>query len=255
MVMNKKKVAVNDEYTISYYDNENYDKKTLVFVHGWAADKDNLKCVYQPLLDAYRIISVDLPGFGESTQPGEVVGSIEYAFVLQRFFSVIRIRDIHYIGHSFGGKIGIVLAATYPDLIKRLVLIDSSGLRARRYIDWYLKVWFYKTLKFIYLHLFKSERGVEFLKKRFGSDDYKTAGSMRGILVKTVQEDFSDLLCKIVCPVFLYWGEKDKATPLWMAKKMEKEIKDAALYVVKNGTHFSFVEDNRIISIIKAFVD
>ncbi len=77
---------------------------------------------------------------------------------------------------------------------------------------------------------------------------------MRDILVKIVNEDFTKLLVKINCPVFIYWGENDKATPLWMAKKMNKLIKDSALYIVKNGSHFSFLEDNRIISIIKSFI-
>lgn len=72
-------------------------------------------------------------------------------------------------------------------------------------------------------------------------------------MVKTVNEDFTGILNKINCPVFLYWGEKDKDTPLWMAKKIKNKIKDSALYIVKNGSHFSFLEDNRIISIIQAF--
>ena len=91
-------------------------------------------------------------------------------------------------------------------------------------------------------------------QNKFGSEDYKNADKLRPVLVNVVNEDFTDLLKKIKCPVFIYWGEKDMSTPLWMAKKMNKLINDSALYVVKNGGHFSFLDDNRIISIIKSFI-
>ena len=100
----------------------------------------------------------------------------------------------------------------------------------------------------------KDNEKFEKLKSKFGSKDYQNAGYMRNILVKTVNEDFTDKICEIKCPVFIYWGEKDKDTPLWMAKKLKKIIKDSGLYVVKNGGHFSFIDDPAIIEIIKSFI-
>jgi pimeloyl-ACP methyl ester carboxylesterase len=92
------------------------------------------------------------------------------------------------------------------------------------------------------------------LKNKYGSSDYKNAGKMRDIMVKTISEDFTEYLPEIRCPVFLYWGDKDVDTPLWMAKKMARMIPDSGLYIVKGGGHFSFIDDNRIISIIDSFV-
>jgi pimeloyl-ACP methyl ester carboxylesterase len=108
-------------------------------------------------------------------------------------------------------------------------------------------------MKFIFKNILKNDRLVEGLKNSVGSTDYKNAGVMRDILVKNVSEDFTEYLPKIACPVFIYWGQKDVDTPLWMAKKMKTLIRDSGLFVVKNGGHFPFLQDNRIISIIDNF--
>ena len=132
-------------------------------------------------------------------------------------------------------------------------MIDSAGIRNTRNLNWYLKVYYYKTLKFIVKKILKNDKLVNQLKEKFGSTDYRNAGFMRDVLVRVTNEDVTNLLTEIECPVFLYWGEKDIDTPVWMAKKMNRLLKDSALYIVKNGNHFSFLQDNRIISIIKSF--
>jgi|WetSurMetagenome_2_1015567.scaffolds.fasta_scaffold322688_2 pimeloyl-ACP methyl ester carboxylesterase len=242
-----------DGLELIYIDNGYEDKKTLFFVHGWGADKYNLKAIYDRLEKDYRIVAVDLPGFGDSKAPVGVIGSREYAAFIYKFIVKIGIKKVNYIGHSFGGKIGIILSAEHPETVEKLVLIDSTGIRSRHYPSWYMKVYSFKILKFFFQKIIKNEDYVLKLKNRYGSTDYRNAGIMRDILVRNVSEDFSGLLPLIRCPVFIYWGEKDKDTPLWMAKKMHKAVKDSGLYIVKNGGHFSFLDDDRIISIIDNF--
>ncbi|HOJ64276.1 MAG TPA: alpha/beta hydrolase [Spirochaetota bacterium] len=239
---------------ISFIDNEKNNSKIILFMHGWGADKYNLMSIYKPLMDNYRIISVDLPGFGNSSRPEISIGSEEYCEIIYKFLVALNIKKINIVAHSFGGKLAILLAVNYSNFVEKLVLIDSSGIRAKRGFLWYIRVFSFKFLKFLYKNIFKNDRLLESLKNRFGSDDYKNAGKMRDILVKTVNEDFSHILDKIKCPVFLYWGEKDRDTPLWMARKMQKKINDCGMFIVKNGGHYSFLQDNRIVNIIKSFI-
>ena len=253
-MLKKKIIRLDNNIKVTYLDNELYNKKVIIFVHGWAADKYNLQRIYLHLLNDFRIIAIDLPGFGESTISDKVLNSNDYADVVFNFFKKLEIKIINYVGHSFGGKIGIILSANYPDLVKKLVLIDSSGIKPKRYLNWYIKVGSYKLLKIIIKNIIKNDDLIKKLQNKFGSEDYKNANKLRSILVNVVNEDFTDLLKKIKCPVFIYWGKNDRSTPLWMAKKMNRLISDSALYVVKNGGHFSFIEDDRIISIIKSFV-
>lgn len=253
-MLKKKIIQLDNNIKLSYLDNGLIEKKVIVFVHGWAADKYNLQGIYYYLLNDFRIIAIDLPGFGESPVSNLILNSFDYAHVIFNFFKKLKINIINYVGHSFGGKLGIVLAALYPDLIEKLVLIDSSGIKSKRYLNWYIKVGFYKILKKIINDVLNKNNFIKNLQNKFGSEDYKNAGKLRPVLVNAVNEDFTKLLEKIKCPVYIYWGEKDKSTPLWMAKKMNKLINDSALYIVKNGSHFSFLEDDRIISIIRSFV-
>ncbi len=238
---------------ISYVTNNKNDSKTLLFVHGWKTDKYNLAAIYNHLLNDFNIIAIDLPGFGESSMPGSDFGSPEYADVVASFLKKLDIKEIVYVGHSFGGKVGILLSCFYPDLVKKLVLIDSAGLRAKRGLDWYLKVCSFKIMKFLNIKLTRDEKLLIKLKDNFGSDDYRDAGELRNIFVKVVNEDYTNILSKVKCPTFIYWGEKDDATPLWMGKKLNRLIKDSGLYVVEGGGHFPFLDDDRIIDIIKIF--
>jgi pimeloyl-ACP methyl ester carboxylesterase len=132
-------------------------------------------------------------------------------------------------------------------LVEKIILVDSAGLIPKRGIDYYIKVYSFKTLKFIYKNLFfwiKGEDRMEKFYKKFGSDDYQDSdGIMRKILVKVVNEDLSPILKDIKAPTLLIWGDKDEATPLYMAKIMEKEIKDSGLVVLEDAGHYSYLDD------------
>lgn len=254
-ILIKKNIQISENISIAYYDNELFGKEILFFVHGWGADKDNLRCIYNSFSEKYRVISIDLPGFGESTMLNGVPGTAEYSAVISEFLKKLDAGPVCFIGHSFGGKLGIYCSVYYKELISKMVLIDSSGLKSRRGLFWYARVYFYKFMKFFYLKILRAPEKLEKYRSKIGSDDYKESGSMRNVLVKVVNEDFRNILGRINCPVFIFWGAKDKDTPLWMGKFFHKHIADSGLYVVPGGGHFSFVDDSfRLISIIEHFI-
>lgn len=251
--MVEKKYITPDGRTLSYFDNEAFGKKVIVFLHGWGCDKENLRGVYLPLCDDLRIISVDLPGFGKSERPKETWGSLDYAKDIADFLRSYGIEKYSLFGHSFGGKIAFLIAYLFPNNVEKLILMSANVLRNHRSFNWYLKVGCYKLTKF-FMNAFCSPEKVEKWKKHFGSDDYKNSEGMRDILVKEVNEDFSSLLWQIKAPVFLYWGKKDTATPVWMANKLKRMLPDCGMFIVNNGTHYPFLQDMRIVPIIKTFI-
>ena len=81
----------------------------------------------------------------------------------------------------------------------------------------------------------------EDLKKMFGSEDYRSiSGVLRDSFVRIVNEDLSGILKEVKVPCLLIWGDKDDATPLWMGKLMEKEMKDAGLVIFENEGHYAY---------------
>ena len=74
-----------------------------------------------------------------------------------------------------------------------------------------------------------------------GSPDYQKASPiMKQVLVRVVNEDLSPDLSAIRCPVLLIWGSEDRETPLWMGRKMEKEIHGARMIVYRDEDHFAY---------------
>lgn len=233
--------------------------ENVLVLHGWGASIDTVAPIINLLKKDFKVYAVDLPGFGNSQKPKEVFSSEDYARIIKKFADAMDIKKAIVIGHSFGGKISILLATYYPELVKKLVLIDSAGIRPKRGFKYYLKVYSFKGLKAFYKGVFfwkDQKENLEKFYRRFGSTDYKNAdGIMRRILVKVVNEDFRNILGKIQVPTLLIWGDRDEDTPLYMAKIMEKEIKDSGLVVFEGAGHYSYIDEyNRFALVVEAFL-
>ncbi len=228
----------------------------VVLLHGWAGSLASFAPVHRHLESRFRVCSPDLPGFGQSGEPAAAWSTSDYADCLVRFFLKAGIENPVILGHSFGGRIGIRLAASIA--VRKLVLIDSAGLRPRRSWRYYVKVYTFKTgsklLRLPGIGLFTAGL-LERMRRRAGSQDYQNASPrMREILVKTVNEDLRDLLPRIGCPTLLVWGEQDTATPIADALVMERLIPDAGLVRFQAG-HFSYLERlNEFLAVIDHFL-
>ena len=76
-----------------------------------------------------------------------------------------------------------------------------------------------------------------------GSEDYRALDEVMKVTFKNVVNLYlEDLLPKIDCPALLIWGKRDNDTPLYMAKRMKRGIKDCGLIILEGG-HFSYLDD------------
>ena len=131
-------------------------------------------------------------------------------------------------------------------MAEKNVLIDSAGLKDTKDYKTKIKIQIFKLLKNISkilpLDVNKRKDIESKLRSKFGSSDYASASRIiQETLVKSVNEDLTPCL-KNMKETLLIWGDGDTVTPMWMAKKMESEIKNAGL-VVLHGGHFSFIDD------------
>ena len=218
--------------------------RNVVLLHGWGAKISSFEPIHQYLDKSCRVYSIDFPGFGQSDPPPIPWGTAEYTEVVQQLMHALEIDNPILIGHSFGGRVAIRLALMEP--IHKLILVDSAGIKPKRPLKYYLKVYSYKLLKKLAdLPFLKSylKNTVEAIKNKAGSKDYQNAsGVMRATLVKVVNEDLTALLPQISVPTLLMWGEHDQATPVSDGKLMEQLIPDAGLVVLKNAGHFSYLD-------------
>lgn len=233
---------------INYKDTGLKDGKVIVYLHGWGQNIAMMEPIAKPMRETHRIIILDLPGFGSSDEPLEVWSLNDYVEMLHEFLKHLKIKNVNLIGHSFGGKISLLYASTYP--VEKLILLASP-----------FKVKISKpSIKMRLLKKAKTIPGLgglaEKMKKKLGSTDYKNASPMmRDILVKHVNTDLTEAAKKITCPTFIIWGTADEAVPVEDAYELESLIKDSGLTVYEGCTHYAYLERlNQTIAIIKSFI-
>lgn len=233
------------------------DGYPIVLIHGWGGSSKSFTPIHKHLESNFKTYSIDLPGFGYSDQPNYPWSTNDYADYIKEFFKIMGIENPIVIAHSFGGKIAIRLAA--DSFVKKLVLVNSAGIKSRRSLKYYIKVYCFKIAVFFLrapiIKLFTAGL-LERMRTRFGSEDYKNASViMRQVLVKSVNEDLKHLLSEIKCPTLLVWGEQDTATPIKDAYIMNKIIPDSGIVCFKKAGHFSYLDCiDRFLIIINNFL-
>lgn len=221
-----------------YYEKKGKKGKAVLLLHGWGQNSSMMAYIAEELKKHFIVYNLDLPGFGQSAEPKETWGIEEYTLFLKEFADKKKIANPIIIGHSFGCRIALNYAYKYP--VYKMVLTGAAGIRPKRDISYYFKVYSYKLMKKI-LNIKGLEKIKEKYMKKVGSTDYKnTSGVMRSTFVKVVNEDLRPILKDISTPTLLVWGEKDEAVPLEMGKIMEKEMKDATLVVFEGDDHFAY---------------
>lgn len=219
--------------------------KDVLVLHGWGAEIATIKPIANALSANFKVWLIDLPGFGKSDPPGEEWDVYSYANFVKKLADALKIINPILIGHSFGGRLSIILAAKKILCPSKIILVDSAGIKPKRGADYYFKVYTYKTMKHVAKLFGKVSKSLENkVKEKFGSSDYKNASPiLRKVFVRVVNEDLTYLLKDIPCPTLLFWGENDDATPLSDAKKMEKLIPDAGIVTVPGGGHYSYIDN------------
>jgi len=225
----------------------------VLFLHGWGCDHSIFKSFFADLSGDYHVLALDFPGFGESEEPDDVWGVEEYTQMLEAFCKDLNLASPSFIAHSFGGRVSILYASRAD--VSRLVLVDAAGVKPKRSLGYYVKVYSYKCVKFLLLKVLHSQKLFDAYRGNAGSSDYQKASPrMKAILSKVVNEDLCDRMPLIKAPTLLFWGTNDTATPLSDAKKMEKLIPDAGLVEVQGGSHFSFLDaPGMFSSVLKSF--
>jgi pimeloyl-ACP methyl ester carboxylesterase len=203
----------------------------VVALHGWARSGAD----FTDVLAGLDALAVHLPGFGSTAAPLSAWGSVEYAEQLVPGLS--ELGPVVLVGHSFGGRVAVRLAAAHPELVSGLVLTGVPLVRATPPPRPALSLRVAKRLRAAHL---VPEAVVERFRGRGGSADYRAAeGIMRDVLVRVLHEDYREDLARLAgsaVPVHLVWGERDDAAPLAGAR-LAGEILGVEVEVVPGGGH------------------
>ena len=209
----------------------------VLALHGWGRSHRDFDAVLGAADRATALDSValDLPGFGASPAPEEVWGPGDYADCVAEVLAEMA-TPVVVLGHSFGGRVAVHLAARRPDAVGALVVTGAPLLRVQapaRVAPGYRLVRRLRGLGLV------SEKRLEAARQRYGSSDYRTAeGVMRQIHVRAVNETDEEALGALQCPLRLVWGDDDTAAPLDVARRVA-ELTGAELTVCPGAGHLT----------------
>lgn len=239
------KDIIIDGHRVHYEETGPEDGKPVLLMHGWGCSHATVRLIAQALEDKMHVYNVDLPGHGNSAEPDSPWGVEEYTDLMEKFCKKLDIKDPVLIGHSFGGRISILMGSRNP--ISRIVLVDAAGIKPKRPLKYYLKVYSFKAAKKLLPVIFGKKTGQKFIdkwRKSAGSADYRNSSPMmRAVMSRCVNQDLTKYLPEIKASTLLLWGDNDKATPLSDAKLMEKMIPDAGLVSWPDCGHYSFLDN------------
>jgi pimeloyl-ACP methyl ester carboxylesterase len=219
------------------------DAPPVLVLHGWGASIDAIGSIVDGLAGRFEVCAIDLPGFGESTEPLEAWDVAAYARFVLGVCDELGLERFSLVGHSFGARIGIVIAATEPDRIARMVLTGAAGLKPKRKPSYYAKVAVAKGGRVVgAVGGAPGRRLQDRMRRRVASSDWLEAtDAMRGTFRAVIAEDLAPYLPGIRASTLLIWGDGDADTPLWMGQHMESSIPDAGLVVLEGG-HYVYAE-------------
>lgn len=230
----------------------------LVLIHGFGANKDNWTRIGKYLTSHFRVIALDLPGFGESGKDPDGDYSISnQAEWVKAFVRAMGIQSLYMGGNSMGGKIAGAYASRYPDHIKSLLLIAPGGVASSEHSEMFRRLKQGKPNPLVARNVEEYERLLDFVfvKRPFIPHPIKKLLIQEAIdhqpLNKKIFKQLrssSDvpplevLLNGLPVPTLIVWGSQDRVLHVSGAKILESVIPNARAEIMDSVGHLPMIE-------------
>ena len=240
---------------IHYYRGGPASGETLVLLHGFAADKDNWLRFSRHLTQDYRVIALDLPGFGDSDLPP---GSYDVGTQAERLADILDelgVQQAHVLGNSMGGQIAALFAARYPERVRSLALFANAGIESPHKSELYQLLTsgspnplvvkqpqdFDKLLRFVFV---EPPYLPESLKRYLGERAMAKATHYDQVFKQLVERPvpLAPELPKIQAPTLLLWGRQDRVLDVSSIEVMQPLLNKPNVVIMDNVGHAPMLE-------------
>ena len=214
--------------------------KTVVLLHGWADSLSTFSKLQKDLSKNYKVISLDLPGFGQSQAPLNTWDLDDYAVFVYDFLTKIEVEEVYaLVGHSNGGAIAIRGLSTDKLKAERLVLLASSGIRLKKSLRKYAFLAATKIGKVASLALPEKTR-TKLRKKLYqtAKSDMLAAEHLQETFKRVVTQDIQSDAKNLTLPTLLIYGQGDADTPVLFGVRLHRLIKSSELKILDGAGHF-----------------
>lgn len=249
------RTATVDGLTIHYYEGGPADGDTLVMIHGFGANRDNWLRLARHFTERYRVIALDLPGFGESSKPDASYDVASQTERLHAFVTALNIEKPHLIGNSMGGHIAALYAARYPDQVSSIALLDNAGITSPRMSEMFQMIErgqpnplvvrktedFGTLMDFVFVN---PPPLPDSLKRHFAAQSMANQAHYDMIFTQ-LREQYVPLepeLPKIQVPVLVLWGDQDRVLDVSSIEVMKPLLQKPTVVVMKDCGHAPMIE-------------
>ena len=223
------------------------DGPPLLLIHGLGSSSEDWSLILRDLTRAHRVYAPDLLGWGGSDKPRDGDYSIAAQTELVRaFMDAVHVARADVGGISMGGWVALRLAATHPERVQRLVLIDSVGLNFQTTLDesafapqtmdearrllWLQSDDFAKLPDFV----------VEDFLRRARRESWLLRASMHSMLSR--RDVLDGKLQRVTMPVLIVWGTNDRLAPPSLAARLHRELPQSHVVMIEGCGHLAVIE-------------
>ena len=227
----------------------------VIFLHGAGAGAVTWYPTIATVSEKFKVIVPDIIGYGESDKPNEPYDRPFFSKWLKSFLEELKISKAHIIGLSQGGAIALQFTIDNPDIVDKLILVDSAGLGA--------KISFWALLGTIWMNNFPSFQSNRFnskfilhkptnrdpnhslysiavLKEKGGKNAFRQG---RGAAVTKIA---IELLKQIKNETLIIWGENDKLFPIEYGQMATKFISNSKFHPIQHAGHLPHMDHPEI---------
>ncbi len=233
----------------------------VIMVHGYGGSHRNWQKLNDSLKGQYRVIRLDLPGFGLSDLPGVKEQKVDFLQLYSDYFAfmldTLHVDSVYMIGNSMGGMMAWNAALQHSDKIKKLVLISSAGYdlqKVARDLSWAMNI---PSLDFLF------DKGLPLAVYRGSSEKiyydltkinevercnncklWNREGNLNAAyrLMRSGQYPDTSKIQDIAIPTLIVWGKNDKIVPVEHAQRYLRDIKGSRALILDSCGHIPMIE-------------
>ena len=231
-------------------------EETVLLIHGWAGSARIWSKYINKSSPKYKIIAVDLKGFGDSSKPKSGYGLPMLSDEVYKAVRALGVTDAVVVGHSMGGQVGMYLAIRHANFVKKLIIVDSAEKPSKLVPEWigYAKNDYKALIMRVVPSLFDSISDAEL--KLFVMEGLKmTRDSVIGTLKGIMRISLEGKLNRIRCQSLLIFGIHDKNRSLSELRELAKKLNNSKLVVIKRSKHCPMYENiNAFKNALESFI-
>jgi 2-hydroxy-6-oxonona-2,4-dienedioate hydrolase len=244
----------------THFVSEGTGNRTMIFLHGWGGSVESFRSLATKISRQLNLkcIILDLPGFGQSSNPPSTGWFIaDYEKWIAEFIQTQKIEKPLFYGHSFGCRIIIDYLLKHPHHAEKVILTGAAGIKWPPTFRERTSKFLSKKLAFVKPYIPKKAYTL-FLRKILKAHDWADVSeSLKKTFQNTIEEpDFRDRLPEIQNEILLLWGRNDSYTPIKSGYVFDQKLPHATLHVFDDGRHgIHYSHEDQIISLLKNFLE